>query len=85
MQEWLILSNASQRVTRSRDQGVVLMYSRKVALRFTLGIERRAGFIAYMLMFPSAVLSFLATIVFCLPPERSDRNMLGGLFIAGVS
>ena len=39
MQEWMIRSNASQRVTRSRDKGVVLMYSGKVALRFTLGIK----------------------------------------------
>ena len=78
IQEWVIQSNDSERVNSSRNAaGVVLMYSNKVTLRFTLGIERRAGFMAYIVMFPSVVLSFLSTAVFCLPPERPDRNMLG--------
>lgn len=75
--EWEIMANESARVRRPADEGVMLMYSRRVSLKFTLSVRRRPGFKAMMLTLPCVVLSLLTVVVFSLSPERPDRHMLG--------
>ena len=74
---WEILANQSKHVAKPRDEGMILMYSRRASLKFTMTLKRRQGFFAYLLMIPCVFVSFLATVIFCLPPERPDRNTLG--------
>ena len=76
-QEWDIVSNTSERLDKPRDVGQILMYSRRLALRFTLTVQRRPGFKAMLLMIPCTLLSFLFPIMFCFPVERPDRHTLG--------
>ena len=75
--EWEITVNQSERIEIPREEGMVLMYSKRSSLKFTLTLKRRQGFFAYLLMIPCVFVSFLATVIFCLPPERPDRNTLG--------
>ena len=53
------------------------MFSKRVTIRFSLTLKRRAGFQAYLLTLPCVVLGALSILVFCLPPERPDRHALG--------
>lgn len=77
--EWEILINDTERVPRPVDEGVTLMYSNRVSLRFSLTVRRRPGFKALLLMLPCVMLSLLTSVVFSIPPERPDRHMLGKL------
>ena len=76
-QDWDIIGNRSERVENPRDEGAILNYSRRVALRFTLVLRRRVGFTALLVMLPCVLLSFVVPVIFCLPPERPDRHMMG--------
>ena len=76
-QEWQITHNNTDRVLTPRDEGVVLMYSRRVALKFTLSMKRVPGFKALLLTMPCLLLSLLTIVVFVLSPDRPDRHMLG--------
>ena len=77
LQEWEILTNSSERVRRPREGDVILMYSQRVSLKFTLSLRRRLGFTALLVMLLCVFLSFLIPLIFCLPPERPDRHMIG--------
>ena len=76
-QQWEVLDNTTERINRSSEQGVVLVYSNRPALRFSLTAERRPTFKAYLLLIPSLVLPILTMVVFTMPPERPDRLSLG--------
>ena len=76
-QEWDIVSNTSERHNRPRDVGMILMYSRRAALRFSLTSQRRPGFKAMLLIVPCTLLSFLFPLIFCFPVDRPDRHTLG--------
>ena len=76
-QEWEILENSTERYERSKDVGVLLKFSEKVALKFTLEVKRRPGYTTHLLMLPCVFLGSMTVIVFCLPPERPDRHTLG--------
>ena len=78
------MNNITERFATPRDEGAVLMYSGRVALRFKLTLRRRAGFRAYLVMAPCMLLSLMTCLMFCLPPERPDRTMLGQ-YIFGLS
>ena len=75
--EWEILMNTSRRVPKPKDEGVMLMFSRRVSLQFTLTMKRRPGFKSFFLTLPCVVLSLLTTVIFGLSPERPDRHTLG--------
>ena len=64
------------RFKQSRDVGVLLKFSRRVALRFTLTVQRRLGYTCHLLMLPCVFLGCMTLVVFCLPPERPDRHTL---------
>ena len=76
-QEWEIIQNFTERYEKSRDVGVLLKFSRRVALRFTLTVQRRLGYTCHLLMMPCVFLGCMTLVVFCLPPERPDRHTLG--------
>ena len=76
VQPWEIIGNNTERVAVPRNS-VILMWSRRAALKFTLTLKRRPSFTSYLLRFPVVVLSFMAILIFCLPPERPDRHMFG--------
>ena len=75
--EWEIVGNRSKKIRTPRDEGEMLMFSKRVTLRFSLILKRRAGFQAYLLTLPCVVLGALSVLVFSLPPERPDRHALG--------
>ena len=75
--QWAITKNESMRLRSPRDAGELLMFSRRVTLRFTLGVRRRVGFSAYLLTIPCVVLGGMSAIIFILPPERPDRHGIG--------
>ena len=76
-QEWEIVENVTERFEKSRDVGVLLKFSRRVALRFTITAQRRLGYTCHLLMLPCVFLGCMTLVVFCLPPERPDRHTLG--------
>ena len=78
-QQWDLLNNITERFATPREEGAILMYSRRVALRFKITLRRRVGFRSYLVMVPCLLLSFMTCMVFGLPPERPDRHMLGML------
>ena len=76
--EWEIVGNDSERIRWPKEQyNEMLMFSKRVTLRFSLTLKRRAGFQAYLLTLPCVVLGSLSVLVFSLPPERPDRHALG--------
>ena len=75
--EWEIVENVTIRVRTPRELGELLVFSRRVTLRFSLTLRRRVGFQAYILCVPCVVLGALSTLVFVLPPERPDRHAIG--------
>ena len=79
-QEWAIAMNTTQRFEKSRDVGVLLKFSRRTALRFSLTLSRRLGYTCHLLMMPCIFLVSMTLVVFCLPPERPDRHSLGEWF-----
>lgn len=76
-QEWEVMHNSTARFVNSRDVGVLLKFSRRVALRFTLKMRRRISYTARLLMLPCVFLGCMCLVVFCLPPDRPDRHTLG--------
>ena len=84
-QEWEITKNATERFESSRDAGMMLKFSRRVALRFTLGVRRRLGYTGHLLMLPCVLLGCMSLVVFCLPPERPDRHTLGKYSTLSIS
>ena len=80
-----MIQNTTERVTKPREHGAILMYSRRVSLKFSLTLKRRVGFTAYLVMMPCAFLSLMTTVIFCLPTERPDRHMLGEVLFSALS
>ena len=76
-QEWDIIENKTTQVNSSRDLGVVLKFSTRISLKFSLKMQRRLGYVGYMLMLPCVILGGLSMIVFTIPPDRPDRHGLG--------
>jgi len=75
-QEWEIQENSTERFTESRGVGVMLKFSRRVALRFSITVQRRQGYTCHLLMLPCVLLGCLTLVIFLLPPERPDRHTL---------
>ena len=75
--EWDLMDNVTEWFEQPREEGAILMYSRRNALRFQITLRRRVGFKAMLVMVPCLILSFMCCMVFGLPPERPDRHMLG--------
>lgn len=76
-QEWHIAANTTEALEGSRHVGVMLKYSRRPALRFSLTLERRASFSALLLLVPAMCLGVLTLLVYSIPPDRPDRTGLG--------
>ena len=81
-QEWTIIDNMTELINQSKDLGIMLKYSRRPALRFSLFLSRRASFSAFLLLVPAMCLGTLTLLVYCIPPDRADRNGLGGFLTA---
>ena len=75
--EWDVSNNITEWFAEPREEGAILMWSRRNALRFKITLKRRVGFKAMLVMVPCLILSFMCCMVFGLPPERPDRHMLG--------
>ena len=76
-QEWQIVGNRSDAYTGSHQADVMLKYSRRPALRFSLTLQRKATFYAFLLLVPSMCLGALTVMVYAIPPDRPDRTGLG--------
>lgn len=76
-QEWEIVSNCTELIKESKNQGVMIKFSRRPAIKFTLTLRRRNKFKLILLTLPSVCLSSLALCIFLLPPDRADRHSLG--------
>ena len=75
--EWEVLSNKSEVIRYPSQEGETLVFSKRISLRLSLSIKRRAGFTAYLLTVPCVVLSGMTLMVFVLPQERPDRHIIG--------
>ena len=75
--EWEVIQNTSEVIRRPRDEGELLVFSRRRSLRLRLVLRRRVGFNAYLQSVPCVVLSSMTIMVFVLPQERPDRHIIG--------
>ena len=76
-QEWGISDNSTTRYSASRKAGVLLKFSKRVSLRFSLTITRKSGYTGLLLMVPCVFLGCTTLVIFWLPPDRPDRITLG--------
>ncbi|CAD5125167.1 DgyrCDS13410 [Dimorphilus gyrociliatus] len=76
-QEWEIISNSTELVIRAKSKGVMIKFSKRPAIKFSLALRRRNKFKMILLTLPSVCLSSLALCIFLLPPDRADRHSLG--------
>lgn len=77
---WTIIGNTSEKIDRPSEHGVVLVYSNRPTLKFTLSARRRPNFKGYLILVPCLVLPLLTMTVFTIPPDRPDRLSLGKLW-----
>ena len=77
--EWEVVANISAVIRTPRDEGEQLVFSRRRSIRKRLVLRRRPGFTAYLVTLPCVVLSAMTTLVFMIPPQRTDRHLIGQL------
>lgn len=75
-QGWEIVMNKTDKFDANRRPGLILKFSKRVTLLFSLTVNRRPGYTCHLLMLPCVFLGALTLVVFCLPPERPDRITL---------
>ena len=77
--EWEVVANSSEVIHTPRDEGEQLVFSRRRSLRKRLVLRRRPGFTALLVTLPCVVLSAMTTLVYLIPPQRTDRHLIGQL------